>query len=167
MPDLIPLLPERNHQYRDCRPCSECCWVLPLAVGHIDPHSKSLGQPCNRLASGGCRIHAQRFELCRRFQCTWLSDSKWNDSWRPDLSGLLCLREWIDEQVPAAIVYELRDGVIGSPEAVEILSELCRTTVSVTVIGRDDSRQRLVGAWKPDEAKNFVTLGQIREKSAA
>ncbi len=109
----------------------------------------------------------QRFELCRKFKCVWLADTSWHESWRPDLSGLLCLREWIDEQVPAAIVYELRDGAIGSPAAVEILAELCRTTVSVTVIGRDGSRQRLVGTWKPDERKDLVKLTDVCKKIAA
>ena len=167
MPDLIPLLPQQNHQERDCLPCGECCKVLPLATGHIDPGSKTPGQPCNRLAGGGCRIHAQRFELCRRFKCGWLTDTKWDESWRPDLSGLLCLREWIDEKVPAAVVYELRYGVISSPEAVEILAELCRTTVSVTIIGLDGTRRRLVGTWKPEENKDLVTLGQVRLRAAA
>jgi len=81
--------------------------------------------------------------------------------------GLLCLREWIDEKVPAAIVYELRDAAIDSPEAIEILAELCRTTVSVTLIGCDGSRRRLVGTWKPQEKQDLVTLGQVRMKTAA
>ncbi|MEA1950966.1 MAG: hypothetical protein U9N87_06245 [Planctomycetota bacterium] len=138
-----------------------------MAAGHIDPHGKSLGKPCNRLASGGCRIHAQRFELCRHFKCAWLANPSWDQSWRPDLSGLLCLREWIDEKVPAAIVYELRHGVIASPEAIQILAELCRTTVSVTIIGLDGTRRRLVGSWKPEEKKYLIPLGQVRLKAAA
>lgn len=167
MRDLIPLLPEQNYQDRDCRPCSECCSVLPIAHGHLNSNSKSHEIPCKWLGSSECRIHAQRFELCRRFKCAWLDDASWDQSWRPDLAGLLCLREWIDNKFPAAIVYELRDGVIASPEAIEILAELCRTTVSVTIIGRDGSRSRLVGAWKPDENKDLVTLGQVRIKTAA
>ncbi len=80
---------------------------------------------------------------------------------------MLCLREWVDEKVPAAIVYELRHGAIASPQAIDILAQLCRTTVSVTVIGLDGPRRRLVGAWKPEEKKDLVTLGQVRMKTVA
>ena len=140
-----------------------------MSAGHLPSKNKpkSPALPCKWLARGACRIHSQRFELCRRFNCAWLADQSWQQSWRPDLTGLLCLREWVDEQIPAAVVYELRHGAINNPEAVEILAELCRTTVSVTLIALDGSRRRLVGAWKPQEKKTLVTLGQVRMKTAA
>ena len=126
--------------------------------------NKPAGVPCKWLVAGGCRIYPQRFELCHHFRCAWLADQTWEQAWRPDLVGLLCLRERLDEETPAALVYELRDGALGNPESAKILADLCRTAISVTVVARDGTRKRLPGTWRPDNQKRFKSLSEVYDK---
>lgn len=37
----------------------------------------------------GCGVYETRWEVCRTFQCSWLRDPNFPDSWRPDKSGFI------------------------------------------------------------------------------
>ena len=131
---------------RECRPCVACCIHLPISAGHVGPGSKPAGIKCPHLCSAGCRTYARRLEFCVDFSCAWLKDENWPTSWRPDSSGLLCLREEVDNGSVAALVYELRHGSLHTPLAVEILDELQLAVDVIVVVDFHSQRRRL---WIP------------------
>ena len=57
----------------------------------------------------------------------------------------MCLREEIDDGLPAALVYETRFGALKEPLAEAILDELRNTTEVVVVVDRQQRRRRLSG----------------------
>jgi hypothetical protein len=71
-------------------------------------------------------------------------------AWRPDRSGLLCLRETIDGCTPAALVYELRPDALSSETGGAILDVLQRTTALLAVIGVNNQETRFSGYWAVD-----------------
>jgi len=128
---------------RSCQPCTVCCVALPMPAGHIGAECKEAGVPCPHRGTAGCRIYANRPEACRRFECAWLADQAWLVAWRPDRSGLLCLREWIVGTYRAAAVYELRAGALRSDTGRAILAELQRTCTVIAVTDVDGNRCNL------------------------
>jgi hypothetical protein len=76
-----------------------------------------------------------------------LADPGWLAAWRPDRSGLLCLREMLDCGLPGALVYEVRSHALASPDASQILDELQRTTAILVPIDTHQNRQHLPGRW--------------------
>jgi len=87
--------------------------------------------------------------MCADFQCAWLEDANWPDPWRPDRSGLLCLRAPLNGSAPAAVVYEVSPNALQSPPGGQILAELEQTTAIVVVVDDDRKRRRIVGDWLP------------------
>lgn len=132
---------------RQCLPCTACCVRLPVPAGMISPGCKPAGVACRHLGPSGCRIHDIRPKVCRGFHCAWRSDATWPSSWRPDLSGLLCLREHLGGELPAAAVYELRPGALETPLAAMIVDELRRTTAVVALIDVAENRRAVPGTW--------------------
>ena len=132
---------------RACHACTACCVQLPIPAGHVGTDCKPAGVECPSMHDCGCGIYASRPTICRDFRCAWLADPSWPDAWRPDLSGLLCLREPIANEHPAAAVYELRPDALVVAPAVEILAELQRTTTAVVLIDCGKNRRRLPGYW--------------------
>ncbi|MBN2476218.1 MAG: hypothetical protein JXB62_16515 [Pirellulales bacterium] len=132
----LQILP--HHGVRTCRPCLACCVHLPIPPGMIGPGEKPAGIRCTHLGARGCRIYNRRPTMCANFRCAWLNNASWPETWRPDRSGLLCLREPIAGRVAAA-VYEICLGALQKPAATEILDALQRTTDVVAVV---DARQR-------------------------
>lgn len=157
-----------------CGVCSACCTHLMIPAGDVGPGMKPAGLPCPNITASGCRIYGRRPKTCIEFTCAWLGDIDWPESWRPDYSGLLCLRAEIEPGTPAAAVYELRPGALQTPAAAEILAELKRTTTVAAVINFQQQRQKLLGNWvaSPPEptvpAPHFVGRSRTkgRRKSA-
>ncbi len=135
---------------RQCGACMACCVHLPIPAGKIGPEEKPSGHRCPQLCQTGCGIYVRRPKMCVDFRCTWLSDPTWPEPLRPDRSGLLCLREMLADGVPAALVYEMRTGVLQTPEAVKILAELQRTTAVIVIIDAGQHRRRLTGTWQAE-----------------
>jgi len=71
---------------RQCGSCSLCCKVL-----HIPELNKPVNQWCPhcRPGKGGCSIYADRPDVCRVYQCGWLSTDKLPESWYPAKSHFL------------------------------------------------------------------------------
>jgi hypothetical protein len=130
---------------RVCIPCTVCCVRLPIPLGVVGPNPKPAGVPCPRLGGIGCEVYPQRPALCVDFHCAWLREPSWSEAWRPDRSGLLCLREEIEAGTAIAAVYEVRPGALEGPAAVEILAELKRTTAAVAVVDCQGHRRCLSG----------------------
>jgi len=89
---------------RNCGSCTACCIHLPIPAGEVGQGAKPAGMACLHLSRRGCAIYEQRPQLCANFGCVWHQDEIWPASWRPDQSGLLCLREQIQPDLPAALV---------------------------------------------------------------
>ncbi|NQT41047.1 MAG: hypothetical protein HQ581_26380 [Planctomycetes bacterium] len=147
---MVPQQQQGAVPKRQCGACTACCVHLPIPAGQIGPEEKPSGRRCPQLCQTGCGIYLLRPKMCVDFRCTWLSDPTWPEPLRPDRSGLLCLRETLADGIPAALVYEMRTGVLQTPEAVEILAELQRTTAVVVIIDAGQHRRQLTGTWQAE-----------------
>ena len=158
MPDALT-----SNTARGCRDCSACCSHLAIPAGEVGPGRKPAGMVCPRHGPNGCRIYGQRPKLCRDFQCTWLSDASWPAEWRPHRLGLLCIREEIDVNLPAAAVFEIRPGALQKSTAVEILEELQRTTAVIAIVDSQEQRRHLLGKWSVETAEPGVRTPHFLE----
>ena len=158
-------------QAHECGTCNTCCTHLSISAGEVGPGMKPAGVPCPNLAPCGCRIYGRRPGTCVNFTCAWLDDTDWLQSWRPDHSGLFCLRADIEPGIPAAAVYELWPDSLQTPVAEEILAELQRTTMVVAIINMHQERKKLLGSWvaSPPEpavpAPHFVRRSRTKGRS--
>jgi hypothetical protein len=75
---------------RICGPCNVCCVELEIATPELN---KKARVPCPHLAGAGCGIYAARPGVCQQFLCGWRLFEELDDSWRPDLSGVLAMRK--------------------------------------------------------------------------
>jgi hypothetical protein len=91
---------------RACGSCTVCCKEPTI---ESDTFRKVQGVLCvHCTAAGGCRIYAQRPDVCREFYCQWRRYAWLDDSWRPDRSQIM-LRA-TDDDVPDG--YASRVGVV-------------------------------------------------------
>jgi hypothetical protein len=64
-----------------------CCSAL-----EIPELSKAAGPACvNCIATGGCAIYASRPQVCRDFECEWLTDRTLQPQLRPDRVGTILM----------------------------------------------------------------------------
>lgn len=77
-------------QGRECGACTVCCVNLTIN----DPELQKLpGVKCkNTLNDGGCKIYQSRPKTCRDWYCMWRFMPGLDDSWRPDLKGIVIKR---------------------------------------------------------------------------
>ncbi|HEX4177224.1 MAG TPA: hypothetical protein VHY57_02255 [Rhizomicrobium sp.] len=76
--------------------------------------------PCQHLTDAGCSVYATRPDVCQQFLCGWRLFEELGDDWRPDLSGVLMMRQ-APAELPAAWAaapYGVHLAVIGGEEAV-------------------------------------------------
>ncbi len=130
---------------RNCGDCHACCIHLPIPAGEVCAGVKLAGVECPHLAEHGCRIYQERPATCQQFKCVWFREPTWPGAWRPDQSGLLCLREEIDEGVSAALVYEIERDAIARPTTELILAKLRESTALVALVNLQRQRQLLPG----------------------
>ena len=104
---------------RACGPCTACCVVLKIDVPQL---RKKARVPCQHLTGSGCGIYASRPPVCREFLCGWRLFEELGDDWRPDLCGVLALRNAPDE-LPQAwrarAPYGVHLVIIGGEAAVQ------------------------------------------------
>ena len=137
---------------RTCGSCTACCTHLPIPANVVSAPPKAAGESCPHLCKAGCVIYQDRPAICARFQCAWLANLDWPEEWRPEQSGLLCLRELMDDGSPAALVSEIRPGALLEPIAQEILLHLLENTRRVVVVAPDGSRHLMIGSYEPQAA---------------
>lgn len=170
-PPTPPMIMPANNLLRDCRPCTACCVHLPIPPGEVGPEAKPPGVPCHHLVGQACQDYTTRPALCHKFRCVWLINTNWPKAWRPDRSGLMCLREEIDEGLWAAAVYETRTGALQSPTATVILQQLQQTTAVIAIIDSNQRRRNLIGKQQVHTAAPTVPaphfLGNRRRQSAS
>lgn len=72
---------------RDCGGCVACCTVPAIDT---EEFYKSVGVACRHCTAGnGCAIYDSRPQICRAYHCVWRSMPGLDESWRPDLSGVM------------------------------------------------------------------------------
>ena len=141
---------------RACGDCHACCVHLPIPAGEVTADAKPPGVACPHLCQQGCRQYTQRPETCRRFECAWLADAAWPLRWRPDASGVMCLREEVETGVHAAAIYEIRPEALAQPVTAEILEHLKHTTAIIAVINLNQERRLVHGGRRVDPGKSAV-----------
>lgn len=127
---------------RHCGACTACCTYLPLPHEAIGLNTRPVREPCPRVGTLGCRRHARRPRACADFACAWLSDPLWPKAWRPDGSGLLCVREAIDGHRQAAVIFEIQPGALTTQVGNDLVSHLLQTTVALAIV---DAHGRRLG----------------------
>ena len=65
-----------------------CCIVL-----EIDELKKPAGPACLNCAYPGCRIYPDRPQVCRDFECEWLTSRTLPQHFRPDLIGAILMED--------------------------------------------------------------------------
>ena len=74
---------------KSCGACTMCCAVL-----EIDYFNKPPGPLCvHCVVGGGCGIYAERPEVCRDFECEWLTRRDLSRQLRPDLVGTILMED--------------------------------------------------------------------------
>ena len=74
---------------KSCGSCTMCCSALEIA--HFN---KPAGPLCvNCRLGGGCAIYAERPEVCRDFECEWLTRRDLSRRLRPDLVGTILMED--------------------------------------------------------------------------
>lgn len=139
-----------------CGDCHACCIHLPISENEVCTNAKPAGVKCPHLADHGCQIYSSRPSSCRQFQCVWLTETSWPIAWRPEQSGLLCLREEIDNGVSAALVYEIEAGALARPTTEPILASLAESTAVVALVNDLGQRRLLRGREWVDEGTHTV-----------
>ncbi|MCP4321628.1 MAG: hypothetical protein GY787_07210 [Alteromonadales bacterium] len=72
---------------RECGQCTACCVELLIDDKNFN---KPAEQACeNLMKTGGCKIYCQRPSVCQDWFCAWRFMAQLDDSWRPDLCGIL------------------------------------------------------------------------------
>ena len=146
---------------RTCGSCTVCCTQLPIPAQVVSAAAKPAGEACLHLCRSGCGIYQHRPDVCTRFQCAWLADGDWPDEWRPDLSGVLCLRETLADGSTGALVTETRPGALLEPQGEAILLALLRNTRRVVVAGPDGKRYLMHGADEPLPSAKIETAPPV------
>ncbi len=94
-----------------CGDCTACCTVIAIAELQKDAY-----QDCPHLTQRGCGQYSQRPQVCRRFECMYLSDG-WGDRpggevMRPDRCGLLVYGFQSEQGEPAIRISEVFPGAL-------------------------------------------------------
>jgi uncharacterized protein len=79
---------------KSCGPCTMCCSALEIA---------ELKKPAGRLCGdcrlgGGCAIYADRPQVCRDYECEWLTRRDLPGRLRPDLVGAILMEDADSEE---------------------------------------------------------------------
>jgi hypothetical protein len=71
-----------NTTTRSCGDCTLCCKVYP-----IPPMEKQRNVWCKACKPGrGCDIWVERPQMCRDFNCTWITDHRLGPEWKPNVA---------------------------------------------------------------------------------
>jgi uncharacterized protein len=82
---------------KSCGACNLCCQVLD-----IEELSKKAGKLCPNCVTGaGCGIYMTRPQVCRDFECEWLTERAIPPTLKPDRTGTLFMISADTEQYQA------------------------------------------------------------------
>ena len=92
---------------RECGDCALCCTLPNIDKPEIQ---KLSGARCIHCTGTGCAIYETRPPVCRAWYCAWRSVDIFDDTWRPDKSGVLAMVE--TEGVPEHFEYSTGIGLM-------------------------------------------------------
>lgn len=97
---------------RTCGDCTVCCTWPTIDKPEIQ---KASGATCKHCTGQGCAIYETRFPICRDYYCAWRAMDMFDESWRPDRSGVLPYVE--TEGIGAAFDFSIGVGLmlVGHP----------------------------------------------------
>ena len=78
---------------RDCGDCTACCTWLAIDKPEVQ---KAPGATCTHCTGTGCGIYEKRYPICREYHCAWRGMDIFDESWRPDRSGVFTYVETRD-----------------------------------------------------------------------
>ena len=113
---------------RECGECTACCTHLHVDEPDLQKHGGVTCSNCKE--NSGCAIYATRPKICRTWFCSWRIMAQFDESWRPDKSGILISLE--TENIPPAyeVRFALRFDLIGNlavvlqPRFLELVSAM-------------------------------------------
>ena len=71
---------------RSCGDCTVCCTWPTIDKPEIQ---KLSGSTCKHCTGQGCAVYETRYPICRDYYCAWRAMEMFDESWRPDRSGVL------------------------------------------------------------------------------
>jgi len=71
---------------RSCGDCTVCCTWPTIDKPEIQ---KDSGSTCKHCTAQGCGVYETRYPICRDYYCAWRAMEMFDESWRPDRSGVL------------------------------------------------------------------------------
>jgi hypothetical protein len=100
---------------RECGECTVCCVAPNIDKPEIQ---KDSGARCKHCTATGCGIYETRPPVCRAFYCAWRTVDIFDESWRPDKSGVLASveTEGIPEHFPLSTGIGLM--LVGNPNKI-------------------------------------------------
>ena len=107
---------------RNCGDCHVCCYALRIDEPDMQ---KPAGAVCTHLRQHGCAIYDSRYPTCRAWLCGWWFQPELDDSWRPDLCGVLLIPEAAATPGYTVMGYKIQ---LASREALaspDVLNKLC------------------------------------------
>ena len=75
---------------RECGDCTDCCTWLAINKPEVQ---KQPGATCKHCTGAGCGIYETRYPICRDYYCAWRGMDIFDESWRPDRSGVFAYVE--------------------------------------------------------------------------
>src|ERR1700730_5543622 len=72
---------------RECGPCTACCHFIGIKSERLEKPTNVLCPHC--VLQKGCAVYDRRPSLCSGWHCGWRMLSNLDESWRPDLSGIV------------------------------------------------------------------------------
>jgi len=100
---------------RSCGGCRVCC-KLPDIPELNKPRDTWCRHAVKRKGVPGCSVYADRPDVCREFECAWLSGLG-DDADRPDRLGVLWQPLELPDGRPGIGVVEARPGALNEPRA--------------------------------------------------
>ncbi len=74
---------------RECGTCNLCCKVVAVDALH-----KPAGTWCEHAIPGkGCSIYGSHPAECKTFECVWLFTPELDETWKPNTSGIVLLKQ--------------------------------------------------------------------------
>ena len=100
---------------RECGGCTVCCVTPKIDQPEMQKQSCVA---CKHCLGGGCAVYDTRPPVCRSFYCAWRTEAMFDESWRPDKSGVMPMVE--TEGIPEQ--FKLRIGIglmlVGNPNRI-------------------------------------------------
>ncbi len=130
---------------KSCGECMMCCTAL-----EIEELGKAAGPACvNCVSGGGCAIYASRPQVCRDFECEWLTRRDLPRHFRPDRIGTI-LMEAHDADEYRAVCAPERPLAWRQPRVFAHLVAIAKTgRVVVAKSGLSSWRIYASGEWGP------------------